>query len=240
MAAPVSGDQIAGMRGRPSPTSYLHTKLTGLVLSSAATQPANYRLFTVSGSFTVPAGVARMIVEVRGAGGGGGAGANGGTGAGGGQGGWERVLVKAQAGSVYVVTVGKGGAGGSAGGTGGTGGSTTVHLRGRTALTARATGGGGAFPGESCDAAAHNGPVPGGSGGAALPPTDAASLGLEAVSPPAGGPSSYLPPACPSTPIGGKGGGRGFAGAGGDGGAGASSGDGASGHGGLVLVTFLR
>ena len=148
MTAAVSGDQIAGVRGTSSATSHLKTRLTGLVLSSAAAQTANYRLFTASGSFTVPAGVTRMIVEVRGAGGGGGAGANGGTGAGGGQGGWERVLVKAQAGSVYVVTVGKGGAGGTAGGTGGTGGSTTVHLSGKSALTARATGGGGAFPGE--------------------------------------------------------------------------------------------
>src|SRR5712671_2705497 len=128
MAAAVSGDQIAGVRGTSSPTSHLKTRLTGQVLSSAAAQTANYRLFTASGSFTVPAGVTRMIVEVRGAGGGGGAGANGGTGAGGGQGGWERVLVKAQAGSVYVVTVGKGGAGGTAGGTGG---STTVHLSGK-------------------------------------------------------------------------------------------------------------
>ncbi|HEX9518357.1 MAG TPA: hypothetical protein VF940_19520 [Streptosporangiaceae bacterium] len=240
MAAAVSDDQIAGVRGTSSPTSHLKTRLTGLVLSSAAAQTANYRLFTASGSFTVPAGVARMIVEVRGAGGGGGAGVNGGTGAGGGQGGWERVLVKAQAGSVYVVTVGKGGAGGTAGATGGTGGSTTVHLSGKSALTARATGGGGAFPGESCDAAVHNGPVPGGSGGDGLAPTDPASLGLDTAAPRSGISSSYLPPTCPSTPIGGTGGGRGFAGAGGDGGAGPSSGNGASGHGGLVLVTFLR
>ena len=119
-----------------------------------------------------------MIVEVRGAGGGGGAGANGGTGAG-----WR--------------------------------------------------------PG-SCDAAAHNGPVPGGSGGDGLAPTDPASLGLDTAAPRSGISSSYLPPTCLSTPIGGTGGGGGFAGAGGDGGAGASSGNGASGHGGLVLITFLR
>ena len=67
MAAAVSGDQIAGVRGTSSPTSHLKTRLTGLVLSSAAAQTANYRLFTASGSFTVPAGVTRMIVEVRGA-----------------------------------------------------------------------------------------------------------------------------------------------------------------------------
>src|SRR5260221_12801819 len=89
-----------------------------------------------------------MIVEVRGAGGGGGAGANGGTGAGGGQGGWERVLVKAQAGSVYVGTVGKGGAGGTARGPGGTGGRTAAFLRGKRALPARAPRGGGALPGQ--------------------------------------------------------------------------------------------
>ena len=196
-------------------------------------------MFTASGSFTVPSGVTRVILEVRGGGGGGGIGANGGNGSGGGQGGWERVLVTVKAGAVFVVTVGKGGSGGTTG-RGGTGGDSTVHLRGRSELTARVTGGGGGFPGESCDAASHNGPVPGGASGAFLPPSDAASTGLNAEAAFAGGPSSYLPPVCLSTPIGGNGGGPGFADAGGEGGPGASSGSGAKGHAGLVLVAFLR
>src|SRR5258706_6135125 len=150
MAAAVSGDQIAGMRGTSSPTRHLKPRLTGLDLSSAAAQTANYRLFAASGSFTVPAGVTRMIVEVRGAGGGGGAGANGGTGAGGGQGGWERVLVKTQAGSVYVGTVGKGGAGGTGGATRGTGGRPTGYLRGQKGLYGKATRGREAIARFSC------------------------------------------------------------------------------------------
>src|SRR5258707_13696569 len=102
MTAAVSGDQIAGVRGTSSATSHLKTRLTGLVLSSAAAQTANYRLFTASGSFTVPAGVTRMIVEVRGAGGGGGAGGNGGTGAGGGPGGVGRGLGESPGGHGHV------------------------------------------------------------------------------------------------------------------------------------------
>jgi len=77
----------------------------------------------------------------------------------------------------------------------------------------------------------------GGSAGRALPPTDPASTGLDAVLAALGGSASYLPPSCPSKPIGGNGGGHGFAGAGGNGGA--SSADGHDGRDGLVIVTFL-
>src|SRR5260221_7399158 len=92
---------------------------------------------------------------------------------------------------------------------------------------------------ESCDAAVHNGPVPGGSGGDGLAPTDPASVGLDTAAPRPGISSSYLPPTCPSTPIGGTGGGRGFAGAGGDGGGGPSAGHRAGRPGGGVVCTFL-
>jgi len=232
----VSGSRFASGRSVVSPLAYLRSSTNGAGTSAAA----RYRILTVSGSFTVPSGITRMIIEARGAGGGGGAGANGGIGGGGGQGGWVRVLVKVKAGAVYRVTVGQGGVGGSAavaGGQGNTGGSTKVGPRGKSVLTAIATGGTGGLLGQSCDMVVHNGPTPGGSAGFALPPTDPASIGLDAVQAFSGGPAGYLPPACPSAPAGGNGGGQGFAGAGGHGGA--SSADGHDGHNGLVIVTFL-
>ncbi len=232
----LSGGRFADGRSVVSPVAYLRTITNGAGTSTAA----SYHIFTVSGSFAVPSGVARMIIEARGAGGGGGAGANGGLGGGGGQGGWVRVLVKVKAGAVYEVTVGQGGVGGSAavaGGHGNTGGSTKVRPRGKSVLTAIATGGDGGLIGQSCDFVFHNGPTPGGSAGSALPPTDPVSIGLDAVQAASGGPAAYLPPSCPSKPIGGKSGGHGFAGAGGIGGA--SPADGHDGWNGLVIVTFL-
>jgi len=232
----LSGIRLAGGHPVISPLAYLRSIAKGAGASSAA----GYRIFTVSGSFTVPSGVTRMIIEARGAGGGGGAGANGGIGGGGGQGGSVRVLVTVKPGAVYQVTVGQGGVGGTAGvagGHGNTGGSTAVRPRGKSVLTAMATGGTGGMIGQSCDFVFHNGLTPGGSSGVATPPTDRASVGLDAIPAAAGGSAGYLPPACPSKPIGGTGGAHGFAGAGGHGGT--SPSDGHDGRNGLVIVTFL-
>ncbi len=239
VTAAASGAGLISGPGRSSLVSGLTDALAGLAPRTAATQPSSFRVFTASGSFTIPTGVARMTVEVRGAGGGGGPGANGGNGSGGGPGGWERVLVNVKSGSVYVVTVGTGGSGGTTG-RGGTGGATIVHLRGKTAFVAEATGGDGGFPGESCAVVAQDGPLFGGIGGLGLPPTDPASLGLNAEVRLTGSSSSYLSASCPSTPFGGTGGGANVAGAGGAGGPGTSSGPGAGGHAGVALVFFLR
>src|SRR5262245_58605082 len=113
----LSGGWFAVGRAVISPMADLRNITKG----GGASTGAHYRIFTVSGSCTVPLGVTRMIIEGRGAGGGGGAGANGGIGGGGGQGGWVRVLVNVKAGAVYQVTVGQGGVGGSAGVAGGHG-----------------------------------------------------------------------------------------------------------------------
>jgi hypothetical protein len=232
------GSQATGAQRVADTAAYLRNASVGS--GPSVSQAVTYQIFTVSGSFSVPSGVNRMIIEARGAGGGGGAGANGGIGGGGGQGGWVRVLVKVKAGATYRVTIGQGGVGGSQGianGQGNTGGSTTVRPRGKSVVTAEATGGEGGLIGESCAFDVGNGPVAGGIGGSVLSPTDTASTGLEAARGPDGGSSGYLGPSCPSAPIGGFGGGRGFFGAGGAGGA--SPANGHDGHAGLVIVTFL-
>lgn len=84
--------------------------------------------FTQSGTFTVPAGVTHLLVEMWGAGGGGGGGSSGLStglpaplsasgcagvgGGGGGAGGYTRAVVSVTPGATYTVTVGSGGQGG--------------------------------------------------------------------------------------------------------------------------------
>lgn len=102
-----------------------------------ADPPSNLQVFTPSGSFTVPAGITKIEVEVRGGGGGGGGGVTGQGGCGGGYG--KQVLTVA-AGTVHAVTVGAGGAGGASGVNGIAGGASSFGT-----LISATGGGGGAF-----------------------------------------------------------------------------------------------
>jgi len=127
------------------------------------------REFTATGTFTVPAGVTHVLVELWGAGGGGGGGApgivgpgpfnlggfmliSGAGGHGGGSGGYARTLVAVTAGAVYDVVIGTGGTGGVSAtcgfgapcGTRGNEGSAT-ELRLASALVASVPPGGGGF-----------------------------------------------------------------------------------------------
>jgi hypothetical protein len=81
---------------------------------------SGFQVFTASGTFTIPSGVTRVMVEVWGGGGGGGgkSGANY-AGTGGGAGGYAKSLFTVS--SNITVTIGPGGAGGTGGGTGGNG-----------------------------------------------------------------------------------------------------------------------
>lgn len=98
----------------------------------------NLTVVTASGSFTVPAGVTLLDVELwGGGGGGGGSGSGGGTAGGGGAGGYARGLFAVTPGQVITTTIGTGGGGGGAGG-GGVGGGTTSF-----GAFISATGGGG-------------------------------------------------------------------------------------------------
>jgi hypothetical protein len=83
----------------------------------------NMQVYATAGTntFTVPAGVTKIMVEVWGGGGGGG-GTNGGFGAGGGGGAYGKQFITVTPGTVYSVVVGTGGTAGAAGVAGGNGG----------------------------------------------------------------------------------------------------------------------
>lgn len=112
------------------------TEGAGKVLTSDASGNASWQTATTSGagftnmqvfstagtsSFTVPAGVTKIMVEVWGAGGGG-AGTNSGYAAGGGGGAYGKQFITVTPGTAYSVVVGTGGAAGTAGVAGGNGG----------------------------------------------------------------------------------------------------------------------
>lgn len=94
-------------------------KVNGSVLNPGF---SNFQVFNSSGSFTVPAGVTKLMVEVWAAGGGGGGGGGGGygnyggTGGGGGGGGYVKDIISVNSGDVITVTIGTGGNGGNGGG----------------------------------------------------------------------------------------------------------------------------
>jgi hypothetical protein len=100
----------------------------------------NMQVYSTSGTstFTVPAGVTKIMVEVWGGGGGGGIGSTtvGRSGYGGGGGGYGKQIFTVTSGTSYTVTVGAGGLAGTASTSGGSGGtssfSTLVNASGGT------------------------------------------------------------------------------------------------------------
>ncbi|MBI2640653.1 MAG: hypothetical protein HYW91_02045 [Candidatus Sungbacteria bacterium] len=87
----------------------------------------NWQIFGSSGTFNVPAGVTKVMVEVWGGGGGGGGGSWGGSrgGGGGGGGAYAKEIINVTPGSPVTVTAGAGGAGSSNVGLSGTAGATS-------------------------------------------------------------------------------------------------------------------
>lgn len=152
--APAAGDAAAekflradGAWAAPEPTGRL----------------SEVRIYTANDTWTKPAGLSFVIVEVLGAGGGGGGadqdGSNSGTGGGGGAGGYSRKKIPAAAlGATETVTIGALGAGGAAGNNAGATG-------GASSFGAHATANGGV--GGSSTAPASSATVIGGAGGAA-------------------------------------------------------------------------
>jgi hypothetical protein len=101
----------------------------------------NMQVYATAGTntFTVPAGVTKIMIEVWGGGGGGGAsGANPGSPAGGG--GYGKDIITVTPGTAYTVTVGAAGVQGTSGASGTTGGTTSVG----TLISATGGAGGGA------------------------------------------------------------------------------------------------
>jgi hypothetical protein len=78
---------------------------------AAASAAHGVQAFSATGTFTVPAGVTSVIVELWGGGGGGGRGQNNGKGGGGGGGGYGRAVVMVTPNASIAVTVGSGGLG---------------------------------------------------------------------------------------------------------------------------------
>jgi hypothetical protein len=198
--------------------------------------------FTQSGTFTVPAGVTRLLVEMWGAGGGGGGGFVGGEGCspnpfggcytynipgnqghGGGGGSYTRTIIAVTPGSTYSVVMGTGGAGGA--GDTGTGpadggvGGTTEILDPSSSVLASAVGGG--SPSGGVGVSGPNVIVRNGN------PASASSGGVPAAG------SIPLPGSA------GKGGAGGYGGAGFDNGSGnPPGGQGQQGNPGYALITF--
>ncbi len=115
----------------------------------------DYAVFDANGTFVVPVGVSKVMIEVWGGGGGGGAGGDvannqyvGGNGGGGAGGGYGKEVVHVTPHEVLNVTVGLGGQGGiptsgQNGGGGGNGGSSSVWINGFSFVAANGGGGGG-------------------------------------------------------------------------------------------------
>lgn len=194
------------------------------------------QVFTSSGTFTVPSGIARVWVRVVGGGGGGGGassdGANAGGG-GGGAGGYSEEFVDVSATTSVEITVGSGGNGGNNETNGGTGGassfSTFLSATGGTGGTGApgaagvgAGGGGGAGSGGDLNVTGGGGtaggPDSGGGGGSG--PLGGGGRGVYITSP------------------GSSGGSYGGGGGGGHGGSGMGGSQGGAGAGGVVIITW--
>jgi hypothetical protein len=136
----------------------------GIPSGSSAGELRSFQVFTsgTGATYTRPAGINSILVEVLGAGGGSGGGAGGvgatGVGGGGGSGGYSRLWIPAAA-SSYTYTVGVGGGGGSAGNNAGSSGGTTSF-----GASLQATGGGGGAGGASTSTST-TAPSQGGVGG---------------------------------------------------------------------------
>lgn len=89
--------------------------ITSAKLAPGAVSIPNMQVFANSGSFTVPSGINRIMVEVWGGGGGGGGSTVYSTGGGGGGGGFGKDVFIVVPGTIFNVSVGNGGTGGNAG-----------------------------------------------------------------------------------------------------------------------------
>jgi hypothetical protein len=140
--------------------------------------------FDSSGTFDVPPGEGRIMVEVWGGGGGGGGGGNGGTysemtysggpGGGGGGGGYGKDAISVTPGSSLTVTIGAGGTAGGIGSAGSGGGTTSVSDISGVLISA--TGGNGGAAGGNSSSGGN-----GSAGNGGNPGTSTASLSINGV-----------------------------------------------------------
>jgi hypothetical protein len=179
---------------------------SGNALSISASGVPTMQVFTSSGTFTVPAGVSRIMVAAWGGGGGGGASYGQYSGGGGGGGGFGQGVFSVTPGTLFTVTVGAGGSLGSPSGT-------TPQSGGTTSFGSLLSASGG---GASQNAGLATGPQIGGLGG-----TSSATLNITGAQGSGGATGSSVSSASSSNqayPAGGAGGAAGGNGGGGGGG----------------------
>jgi hypothetical protein len=153
-----------------------NVKINGTIDVNGATLNGgftNFQVFNSSGTFTVPTGIEKVMVELWGAGGGGGGGGGGGysnigaTGGGGGGGGYVKDILNVSPGGSITVTIGSGGNGGGGGLAGGTlsNGQNGFNAgNGGNTFFGTTTAGGG-FGGDGGQGGINGGGSTGGSGG---------------------------------------------------------------------------
>lgn len=156
-----NGVLITSGAGVPS----ISSTLPAAVIATIPGRLKSFQIFTsgTAATYTRPAGITSILVEVLGGGGGGGGVASGGAStvgvsSGGAPGGYSRLWIPAAA-SSYTYTVGALGAGGTAGANNGSGGGTTTF-----GPSLQATGGGGGL-GSTGTASTGSYGLPGGAGG---------------------------------------------------------------------------
>lgn len=155
MAALTAKVRAANSSGDPSDLALTDghaAKRVGTAIVSGGFGPASRSVLTsgTGATYTVPAGVYRLIVHVQGPGGGGGGGDQGtnqsGIAAGGGSGGYANKLYAVTPGDTFTYTVGLGGAGGTAGNNAGSNGTAnTVFDSGGSPVTGALGVGGGSL-----------------------------------------------------------------------------------------------
>lgn len=147
--------RVANSSGDPSDLALSDgetAKRVGTSLVSAGYGPVNIEVLTsgTAATYTVPAGVYRLLVVAQGPGGGGGGAdggsSNAGVGAGGSSGGYCEKIFSVIPGATFTYTIGTGGAGGIAGNNSGSSGSgPTLFDEAGTPMSAGAGGGGGSM-----------------------------------------------------------------------------------------------
>lgn len=122
-----------------------YSRASGQPVATTYSGLTNIEVFTGDGTWTKPAGINRVKVEVYGpGGGGGGAGSDNANGGGGGGGGYsEKIILDGALGATETVTVGTGGAGATAGNNAGSAGSGSSSF-GAHCSASQGTGGGAA------------------------------------------------------------------------------------------------
>lgn len=147
--------------GTPSSSTFLRGDMAWTAVSDVSGL-SSMQVFTSSGTWTRPAGITKVMVEVQGAGGGGGSADNYNS-QGGGAGGYAKKLLDVSSISSATITIGSGGAGGTASPiTSGSSGGNSSWSDGTNTITANGGGGGQYADGGGASRSVNGGSASGG------------------------------------------------------------------------------